>query len=241
LVAFENQTSREGNTLYTLLIQNPIQNADLVITNKNGCQLTERLLISEIGAPEFTYTTPSFEAEGIILAKEEITFTNTSAPPYSYSEWNFGDGSESQLLDTDGLTASIRHAYGIAGTYFVTLRNYSDLGCYKEHNQQIIIGKGYNIIAPNAFTPNGDLFNDRYRVLFSGFEQVSFQVFDQRGDLLHSETVQGDQQIATEPLHLIGWDGQNETGSNFYTYYFSGTLITDKTEITQSGNFVLIK
>ena len=125
----------------------------------------------------------------MILAKEEITFTNTSAPPYSYSEWNFGDGSDSETVHTDGLIVPVHHAYGIAGTYFVTLRNFSDLGCYKEYVEQIVIGKGYNIIAPNAFTPNGDLFNDRYRVLFSGFERVNFRVFDQRGDLLHSETV----------------------------------------------------
>ena len=135
----------------------------------------------------------------------------------------------------------VHHAYGIAGTYFVTLRNFSDLGCYKEYVEQIVIGKGYNIIAPNAFTPNGDLFNDQYRVLFSGFERVNFRVFDQRGDLLHSETVEQLQQPAVEPLQLFGWDGQNETGSSFYTYYFSGILITDQSEITQSGNFVLIK
>ena len=241
LVTFEEQNSSNENKIYTIYIETPVQNADLIITSENGCQITRPLLISETAVPEFTYTTPSLEAENVILAKEEITFTNTSAPPYSYSEWNFGDGSDSETVHTDGLIVPVHHAYGIAGTYFVTLRNFSDLGCYKEYVEQIVIGKGYNIIAPNAFTPNGDLFNDRYRVLFSGFERVNFRVFDQRGDLLHSETVEQLQQPAVEPLQLLGWDGQNETGSSFYTYYFSGILITDQSEITQSGNFVLIK
>jgi hypothetical protein len=177
----------------------------------------------------------------VLLAKEEITFTNTSEPPFYYSEWNFGDGSQTQQIQTDGLSNPVMHSYGIAGTYYVTLRNYSRLGCFKEYTEQLLIGKGYNIIAPNAFTPNGDLYNDHYRILFSGFERVLFKIFNDRGDLLHSEAVQQLPENTTIPLALIGWDGQNETGSSFYTYSFQGILITDQSEITQSGNFVLIK
>lgn len=240
-IAFEEQNSNNENKIYSLFIENPIQEADLVITNTVGCQLIERLFLSEIGTPEFTYTTPSLEAEGVILAKEEIIFTNTSEPPFYYSEWNFGDGSPSQQIQTDGLSSPVRYSYGIAGTYYVTLRNYSRLGCYKEQSEALIIGRGYNIIAPNAFTPNGDSYNDIYRILFNGFERVDFKIYNDRGDLLHSETVRQLPGDTLASLELIGWDGQNETGSSFYTYSFSGILITDQTEITQSGNFVLIK
>jgi len=241
LITSESQSGSNGNTLYTLIIENPVLNADLVVTNKAGCQVSTKIVISEIGDPQFSYTTPNKEAENIILAKEEVTFTNRSEPPYYSSEWNFGDGTDNLLIETTGLVAPIRHTYGIAGTYFVTLRNYSSLGCYKEYSEQIVIGRGYNIIAPNAFTPNGDLINDLYRVLFSGFQKVTFKVFNQNGDLLHAETVEQLIQQPDAPLQLNGWDGQNETGSSFYTYHFIGALITDQTEVTKTGNFVLIK
>ncbi len=241
LITSESQNGSNGNKLYTLFIDNPILNADLVVTNNAGCQVTKNIVISEIGNPQFSYTTPNKEAENIILAKEEVTFTNRSEPPYYSSEWNFGDGTDNLLVETIGLVTPVRHTYGIAGTYFVTLRNYSSLGCYKEYSEQIVIGRGYNIIAPNAFTPNGDLINDLYRVLFSGFQTVTFKVYNQNGDLLHSETVEQLIQQPDTPLQLNGWDGQNETGSSFYTYHFSGTLITDQTEVTKTGNFVLIR
>jgi len=235
----EEQPAKEG--AYILLIDEPVDEASLLITNKEGCAVSSKIHISDIGIPEFEYFTPSLAESGIISAREEVTFTNTSALPYSYSEWNFGDGSEKETVIGNRTTSPTLHTYGISGTYYVTLRNYSDQGCYKEYSRKIVVGLGYNVIAPNAFTPNGDLINDRYRLLFSGFKKVSFKVFDQNGDLLHSETVEIPGDNVNTPIQLIGWDGQNETGSNFYAYHFRGILISDGSEIIKTGNFVIIK
>ncbi|MDC3132794.1 hypothetical protein OA501_01110, partial [Flavobacteriaceae bacterium] len=100
---------------YTLIIENPVPLAELVITNEQGCKVTSKIEITDIGDPDFEYTTPSFEADGVILAREEITFENTSSLPYKYSEWIFGDGTENFTEVRTGTVSPVRHSYGISG------------------------------------------------------------------------------------------------------------------------------
>ena len=49
------------------------------------------------------------------------------------SEWLFGDNSPPELVPTlvDSVI-TVRHTYGISGTYFATLRIYNDIECSEE-------------------------------------------------------------------------------------------------------------
>jgi hypothetical protein len=123
----------------------------------------------------------------------------------------------------------------------VTLRNYNSLGCFEETTQEIIVGKGYNVIAPNAFSPNGDGINDLYRPLFSGFARVVLRIYDDRGNVLYTEEVKESDSTEITGIQLEGWNGQNAPQSPYYIYHFTGYLITDETEIIRTGTFVIIK
>jgi hypothetical protein len=228
----------EGTT-YNLVIENPVPYAELLISNERGCSVSTLVEIAEIAAPEFDYTSPSIRASGTILAREEIVFENNSPLPYSYSIWHFGDGS-SERVNSNTLSPTT-HAYGISGTYYVTLRNYNSLGCFEETTQEIIVGKGYNVIAPNAFSPNGDGINDLYRPLFSGFARVVLRIYDDRGNVLYTEEVKESDSTEITGIQLEGWNGQNAPQSPYYIYHFTGYLITDETEIIRTGTFVIIK
>lgn len=240
-VVVVDEKAQDKADSYTLIIENPVRLADLVITTVRGCKVSTKIEISDIGDPDFEYTTPSYEANKVILAREEITFKNTSPLPFKFSEWIFGDGSEHYLESRTGTVSPVRHSYGISGTYFVTLRNYSELGCFEEKTKTITVGKGYNILAPNVFSPNNDGINEFYRLIFSGFKKVEFKVYDNYGNLLYNEKVEESDLLNLEGLSLKGWDGFGAPSSPYYIYYFKGVLITDETVVERNGTFVLIR
>ena len=240
-IGVDQEVVNKKEGAYTLIVEKPVSLSELVITNSDGCEVRSKIEILDIGDPEFEYTSPSFEANGLILAREEITFKNTSPLPYHRSEWIFGDGSKNKIVYKTGTVSPVRHTYGISGTYFVTLRNYSILGCFEEFTRPIAVGKGYNILVPNVFTPNNDLINDRYRILFSGFKKVEFKIYDHLGNLLYKENTEEADVNNLQGLSLKGWDGHNAPGSPFYVYHFTGYLITDNTEVVHTGSFILLK
>jgi len=235
----EDQPSKEG--AYILLISEPQKEANLLITNSEGCSVSKVVKITDIGAPDFKYTSPAFEADGSVSAREEVTFSNTSELPYSYSEWNFGDGSAGERVVGSYTLSPTTHTFGISGTYFVTLRNFNDLGCYEEITKQIVVGKGYNVLIPNAFSPNGDRINDTFRPLFSGFGKVIFNVYDNYGNQLYEEVIEEPDTEIISGIELKGWEGFNANDAPYYIYRFVGNLLSDGTEIERSGTFVLFK
>ena len=184
---------------YNIKITNASENSSkiMTITNiDNNCR-TSVVIDKRLGEAGFTYATtqsvtsssnPTPDTE--IKVRDEVTFQNTSTDPYVRSEWIFGDGS--LPVNVDSLTSTIttvRHIYGISGTYFATLRIYNSVGCYDEFTQEIIVGKGYNILVPNAFTPtNDDKVNDIFRPHFTGFKTMNFSVYDYRGNLVYFES-----------------------------------------------------
>ena len=241
ILSVDTDTNIEDSRVIVLFVENPVNDAELVVTNAQGCSLSAKIQIEDLNVPEFEFSSPSLEFENKILAKEEIEFQNNSTGFYAYSTWNFGDGTQTQEIPRTGTASPVLHAYGISGTYLVRLRNYSSSGCFEETVKQIVVGSGYNIIAPNAFSPNGDLINDKYRVLFSGFKKVNFNVYDHLGNLLHAEQIEEEDPVFISNLELQGWGGTNAPkNSPYFIYHFSGILISDESEITRSGTFVLI-
>ncbi|MEK9604193.1 MAG: PKD domain-containing protein [Flavobacteriaceae bacterium] len=232
--------------LYVLSVNEPVSKAILKITNSNNCTIEKEINLLELGDPNFDYTSPSYEANGktSVLAREEVTFKNTSEEPYLSSTWSFGDGTE--LLRSDRLidvSTHVRHIYAISGTYFVTLRVMNALGCEKEITKKITVGKGYNILAPNVFTPNNDRINDRFRVVFSGFESLSLTIFDNYGNLIYTEKVSESDVNNPTGIHLQGWDGQGGSSETpYFIYTVQGVLLSDhETLIERSGIFSMLR
>lgn len=246
IVRAEKVESGSLEDVYVLSIDQPVNKAILKISNSNDCSIEKEVNILELGDPNFEYTSPAYRANGKtgVLAREEVTFKNTSSEPYLSSIWSFGDGTELQRLDRVGeSTNQIRHAFGISGTYFVTLRVRNSIGCEKEITKKITVGKGFNILAPNVFTPNKDGINDRFRVVFSGFSSLSFNVFDNHGNLLYNEKVSELDPQNPKGLMLEGWDGDNGSSETpYFIYAIEGVLLADpETTIERSGTFSLLR
>ena len=233
--------NRISDRTYTLLIAEPQANAELIISNAEGCRISTSISLG-VGDPNFTYSSINYESVGTILAREEVTFENTSTDPFIESQWLFGDNTPSVRVPVlrDSIIP-VRHAYGISGTYFATLRISNEIGCTEETTQPIIVGKGYNILVPNVFTPNNDLVNDTFKPLFSGFRSMQFTIYDYRGNVVYTENQEVETDSNYEPLQIQGWDAENAADSPYYVYTAVGTTLFGDVIVERSGTFIVIR
>ncbi|MGC6422934.1 MAG: hypothetical protein ACON43_09005 [Flavobacteriaceae bacterium] len=245
-ILVDTEVNRISDRTFTLLIPQPVPDAQLRIVNEEGCTITTDIVLG-VGDPNFEFTSVNFEASGSVLAREQVTFENTSTDPFSVSEWIWGDNTPSEFVYVRSESVSpTRHEYGISGTYFATLRIYNDIGCSEEITKPIVVGKGYNILVPNVFSPNGDLVNDTFKPLFSGFSLVEFTIYDNRGNKVFYEITPGDgvpiePENYTVPLELNGWDGSNSGNSPYYIYTVRGITLFGEKEIERSGTFIILR
>ena len=228
---------------YHLLVEEPITEEEVLeIVNTNGCVLERVPIDLAIGEVDFYLQASSSLANNHVRVGEEVVFFNTSSSPYTRSEWSFGDGSN--RIERDRVSETISptlHRYLTEGSFSVQLKVFNATGYYSEVTQQIYVGKGYSIHTPNAFTPNDDFINDRFRPLITGFVQAFLSVYDFRGNLLYTENIQEVDEQNPVGISFQRWDGKIETtGLKTFLYTLSGYL-NDQTKIQDTGTFILIK
>jgi len=245
IVESESLETENNISSFVLRIPNPKETAILKIINSNDCSVEKEIKLLELGEPNFNFTSPSnsLSPGTAVLAREEVTFSNITEGAYISSVWSFGDGTD--LVEVDRVSenpTSVRHTYPISGTYFVTLRVRNLYGCDKEITKVISVGKGFNVLAPNVFSPNNDGINDKFSVVFSGFSNLSFSVFNNRGNLLYNETVSEPDPQNPVGLKVEGWDGENSGSETpYYVYAIEGQLLDEKTTVVRSGTFIILR
>ena len=261
-VPLNGNTTKLDEDTYQILIDIPFEYGKIVITTDDGCGVETEFNLA-LGNPFFSYTSPSFEQVNEIPAREIVTFTDESEGEYSRLEWNFGDNSEPEIINISGTVSGViqvTHAYGNSGTYYPTLTIYNEIGCYESVTNPITVGRGYSIYTPNVFTPNSDCLNDFFRPLFTGFESLRFNVYDNKGNLIYTEEAQDGSINRTECPNeidptgngkaVLGWDGKRLDGSSldsfspYYIYSIEGVplnRVTDDQVIERSGIFTVLK
>ena len=174
------------------------------------------------------------------MAREDITFSDLSENEYDSFEFIYGDGTQSELLERNS-PEPIIHEYAISGSYFVTLRIYNDLGCTKELSKTIKIGKGYSILVPNVFTPNGDIWNSTFKPIFNGLSEITLRIYDSTGGLIYEEEGAVGSNPNTPGISLIGWTGLDlKTFAPYYIYTITGKTI-DNEDILRDGTFIILR
>ena len=192
------------------------------------------------GTPLFDFTSTNFEQTQTFLAREDVTFSDISENEYDSFEFIFGDGTKSELMDRN-TPDPIIHEYAISGTYYVTLRIYNDIGCVEELTKTIKIGKGYSILVPNVFTPNGDIWNSTFRPIFNGLSEITLRVYDSQGGLLYEEVGEVGADPEAIGLSLIGWEGNRNLPSSPYFIYSITAKTIDEEPIFRDGTFILLQ
>lgn len=139
----------------------------------------------------------SFIADPTLLNNLEsgvVNFTNTTTGAVWY-EWDFDD--LSPISNEVNPTHEFENSQS-AG-YVVQLTAYSEFGCVDSFTVVISVHEELLYYVPNAFTPDGDEYNQNFMPIFeSGFDvhDYHFTVFNRWGEVLFESYD-----------HTVGWDG----------------------------------
>ena len=185
----ENSSSQMGNVI-NIYDSYGCYDVTLVSTTTEGCtdSLTQQdfVCVNEINA-EFQ---PDVYEQSVVNPIFEFTNSSTNATSF---EWFFGDGAESDFVNTT-------HFYDSYGNYLVTLVASTEDGCTDTAYAAITVIDEVLFYVPNSFTPNGDGQNDSFiPVLTAGYDRsqgYEFNIFNRWGELVFSSVSPGE-----------GWDG----------------------------------
>lgn len=197
----------------------------LIVTDALGCKANYSLNVEvpAIGDTSFSTSSFSYSAYGNYSIIDPVQFTNLATGDYNSIVWDFGDGSVSNEENPV-------HSFVKEGSYVITQTVTYSFGCVYTHTITLTVDKGYKLVSPNGFTPNGDGINDTFKPVFAGLNEIQLDVYDTWGELIYSEKGQT----------LKGWDGkikgaESENGNYYYkvtatTFY--GTTINEKRPFT---------
>ena len=198
------------------------------VNDSSGCESEYNINVKLpiLGYPNFTTNSIGLSTYGIYSIKDPIEFTNKSTGDSESIIWDFGDGSISTEINP-------KHSYLKEGLYTIVQRVKYPFGCNDSHSFVIKVEKGFNVIIPNAFSPNNNGLNDTFKPIFKGLNKIKIEIFNVWGEFLFSE--EGDS--------LKGWDGRlNGNLALNDNYFYKITAITfygDMIEYT--GSFILIR
>lgn len=162
----------------------------LTVTDVNGCvqSITASNIACILPSPESNFFINPIEAE----IEDEIQLTNLSSGAVNYF-WDFGNNS--------GSSSSINPtvSYQSPGEFTITLVAVNEFGCTDTNSQVVLITEPVLFYVPNAFTPDGKLFNEVFQpVMTQGFDPYQFQltIFNRWGETVF---------VSQHPKK--GWDG----------------------------------
>ncbi len=186
------------------------------------CQVDSQFTHTYYEFPEASF---DYDPKKLSLEIPEISFTSYSLNSTIWS-WNFGDG-------TTQNNENPRHNFKSAKKHLVTLITANAGGCQDTTSTEIAVAPNDIIRLPNAFTPDGDGYDDKFGVLFAGkMEILSFTVFNRWGNIV----------FKTADINEK-WDGiYNGKPQNHgtYVYYVKGRNTAGKI-LEYRGNFSLIR
>jgi gliding motility-associated-like protein len=170
--------------------------------------------------------TAAFTADpvNIIDYNALVHFTNQSIGATSYL-WEFGDGDTSTEINP-------AHLYLLSGDYLACLTAYNHGGCPAKVCKSIHVELIPAIDVPNAFSPNGDGFNDILFVKGQDIKNLNFKVFNRWGELV----------FETNDIS-IGWNGiyKGEPQEMEVYVWMLNALFSNGKAAVKSGNVTLLR
>ncbi len=181
----------------------------------------QNVMVKKKPAADFMITADGVEVDSVALDAATITFINKTGT--ASSEWNFGDDPTVKSLITSPM-----HTYKTSGQFAIQLIAKNN-GCVDTATKVVnIINDAlkdlFVIRIPEAFTPNGDTFNDVLNIVGVGTKKVRMGIFNRWGNLV----------FATDNI-LLQWDGNDLSGQpcpdGAYAVILEATSNSDKVKI----------
>lgn len=153
---------------------NPTETTRYNVIVKDDCQTFQvstytTVVVVQPTADFAILTNPKFE-------DLPITFENMSEGGNTYY-WDFGDGSTSSDIHPNNV-------YTDTGTYIITLIVEDVNGCRDTITKPIRILEEFYLYIPNSFSPDGNRFNNTFKVSAIGVVDFQIRIFNRWGELL---------------------------------------------------------
>lgn len=193
-----------------------------------NCSSSDDMTVTVVGLPDAGFT---YNPNPITVEDTEVQFTQFNTEEGETYTWNLGDNTSSTL-------ESPIHVYpDISGlSYNVQLTVKDSVGCVDSSNVQITVFDVLVYYIPNAFTPDGDTYNETFQPVFtSGFDPYEYHliIFNRWGETIFESF--NDE---------IGWDGTyngNRVADGVYVWTVQfGELLSDK-KIRDRGTVTILK
>lgn len=185
-------------------------NAQLIITDEQGCEDTTTLQVSAYPLPFADFdngdNTQCFSLEVLI---------NDFSSGASTWEYDFGDGFTSAV-------SSPIHSYEVSGTYDVFQKVTNQYSCSDSITKQICVKVEPTLHFPNAFAPNSTNQNKTFKPVFFSVKTYTLQIFNRWGQKVF-ETTDPNQgwdgtfkgEPSTQGTYIYAAFGVGETGESF--------------------------
>lgn len=201
-----------------------------VIGTLNGC-VDSSTMIDYICVEN--YPTAEFDASTLLFTEtsQTVTFSNNSLGAINYL-WDFGDGEFSTEF-------SPAHLFMGTGSGFeITLIASTSMGCIDSTSLTIAPQQGGIYYIPNSFTPDGDMYNQVFKPVFTaGFDiyQYNMVIFNRWGEII----------FETNNLDF-GWDGSyglegEDALPGSYTYSINIKVPENDDRVIITGHVNLIR
>ena len=197
------------------------------VSNKPLCNDTVTTVVSISNAFKASFSFTPVPCSNNLVKFEGVVQNPPGTTPEWY--WNFGDGDTSSAQNPS-------HNYPSGGNFQVTLITQipNSIDCVDTLTSQTInVITNPEIYIPNTFTPNGDGYNDIFRVRGPHYAIFYFAVYNRWGQLVYE---------TEDPTQ--GWDGMFKgkmADPGVFGYYMKAKCDEQSEEIFKKGNVTLIR
>lgn len=177
----DGQTFINQNSFTTIAMGAGDYAVQLIVVSPAGC-------IDSLTIPAFLHSNPkptadfSWTPSAIYMFDTEVQFINQSAGGFSY-DWSFQSGNPATSTLEDPIS---RFPEGEAGSYNAQLITTTEFGCQDTATFFVPVLQEVFIYAPNAFTPDGDEYNQSWFVTMAGIDVFDFnlQIYNRWGETI---------------------------------------------------------
>lgn len=225
------ETSNEFNAencFYNNSLETMNFDIGLTVVSEYGCS-DEILLSDYVSLYPMPLANFTFSPDEITIFDSNVEFQNESLIADNVF-WNFGDGISSEVIHPTHVFPNDDEQI-----FEVCLQVSTNYDCVSEICEYIEISGVNTYYIPNAFTPDGDEYNNTFFPVSFGFsdEDYSFKIFDRWGEIIFE---------SREPN--LGWDGNyqgRQMQDGVYTWTLTGKDQFTGNSILEKGHVALIR